>query len=386
MNVKDLLGVPPLSDCEVQTCTERGLLNEVVWVCPSSELNLDRWVVPGVFIICVHRTFDQQREVIEAVGPDKVAAIVHFGCVTEDTEPDRLEEIYRYYDGLDIPLIRCTRRMSLVNFSRHFMALLDDGIDREQEQTRWLEKLCTQPWSNAFIDSRDRELDDAYSYACITIGFTGSRYQRDPVGEELAFSRIKDCLTGRLSLKNPRLMWFSSHDRLVVFVPSLREESAKSFRVRIEAGIEAAKREVRHVKWIVCAGERVRGLRNFRESFENAKRTESIVTRLGIGEGIHFYDDWYTHIQLLDQPREDLERLMRHTLGPILDKPELVESLTNYLYLGENVKEAAEITYVHANTLKYRLGRISELLDVDLRDPTTRFRLRVAVTIYRYLQ
>ena len=143
MNVKALLDTAPLSDCTVETFTEQGILNEVTWVCPSSELPLDRWVMPGVLIICVHNTFEKQRQIIDTVGGDKISAVIHFGCVTEEYSPEEREEILHFYDERDIPLIKATRRMSLINFSRHFNSLLGDKLDQEQDRMRWLQKLCT---------------------------------------------------------------------------------------------------------------------------------------------------------------------------------------------------------------------------------------------------
>ena len=65
MNVADLLETSFFQGSKVETATEAGLRNEATWVCPSSELRTDRWVMPGVVIICVHRTFEQQKEVIQ---------------------------------------------------------------------------------------------------------------------------------------------------------------------------------------------------------------------------------------------------------------------------------------------------------------------------------
>lgn len=387
VNVGDLLETSFFQGSTVETSTEAGLLNEATWVCPSSELHADRWVMPGLVILCVHRSFDQQREVIDAVGGQAIAAVIHFGCVTDECSPEEREQILAYYDSLNIPLIKFTRRMSLINFSRHFSALINNALDEEQDQMHWIEDLCTKPYKRFHEGSRDYGVNLSYAYACVVLRRKDvSGRAQDPIGEELAFSRVKDYLTDRLSLENPRLPWFCSDHRLILFVPSPKGELAKSFRARIADAISGARREMNNGKWRVVVGERVGGLRDFRFSYEHALQTDRLLSDLRIFERISYYDDWFIHIQLLSAPREDLERQMLHTLGPILDEPDLIDSLTNYLFYGENAKLAAEMTYIHTNTMRYRLGRISELLDVDLKDPTTRFRLRIAVTIYRFLR
>ena len=79
------------------------------------------------------------------------------------------------------------------------------------------------------------------------------------------------------------------------------------------------------------------------------------------------------------------ELYMERTLSPILDNVELLDTLCDYLTFGENLKLTAEHMHIHTNTIKYRLQKISSILNCDLGDPNVRFRLRMVITIYRYL-
>jgi hypothetical protein len=51
----------------------------------------------------------------------------------------------------------------------------------------------------------------------------------------------------------------------------------------------------------------------------------------------------------------------------------LVASLQAFLLNAGDIHAAAESLHVHVNTLRYRIRRIRELTDLDLRDPSTRF-------------
>ncbi len=51
----------------------------------------------------------------------------------------------------------------------------------------------------------------------------------------------------------------------------------------------------------------------------------------------------------------------------------LVASLRAFFLNAGDIKVAAESLHVHVNTLRYRIRRIRELTDLDLRDPSTRF-------------
>ncbi|MDQ1517109.1 MAG: hypothetical protein QOE80_2939 [Actinomycetota bacterium] len=66
-------------------------------------------------------------------------------------------------------------------------------------------------------------------------------------------------------------------------------------------------------------------------------------------------------------------------LDPLRDHPQLVESLAAYLDADQNVNAAADALHVHPNSLRYRLGRVEELLGRSVRSPATLADLYVAL-------
>jgi purine catabolism regulator len=66
-------------------------------------------------------------------------------------------------------------------------------------------------------------------------------------------------------------------------------------------------------------------------------------------------------------------------LDPLRDHPQLLETLAAYLAADQNVNTAAEALHVHPNSLRYRLGRVEELLGRSLRSPATMADLYVAL-------
>ena len=83
---------------------------------------------------------------------------------------------------------------------------------------------------------------------------------------------------------------------------------------------------------------------------------------------------------------DELRDYARRTLGPLLD-PErrgAVESLATlraFLDSGGSQRATARACSIHVNTVVYRLGRVAELLGVDLSDPATVFDLTLALRI-----
>jgi purine catabolism regulator len=65
-------------------------------------------------------------------------------------------------------------------------------------------------------------------------------------------------------------------------------------------------------------------------------------------------------------------------LEPLREHPQLLETLVAYLAADQNVNAAAETLHVHPNSLRYRLGRVEELLGRSVRSPATLADLYVA--------
>lgn len=85
----------------------------------------------------------------------------------------------------------------------------------------------------------------------------------------------------------------------------------------------------------------------------------------------------------------DLMELLEPELRSLLEKDsggETLHTLEVYLSTGGKKARAAELLFIHLNTLKYRLGQIAQKLNVDLDDPDTMFSLRYALYIIRYLR
>lgn len=77
--------------------------------------------------------------------------------------------------------------------------------------------------------------------------------------------------------------------------------------------------------------------------------------------------------------REYLDPLLEYVEGGNKD---LFDTLYVYLRVSGNLKDTAEHLHIHRNTLKYRLGKISELLKLNIEDAEIRFNLMLAYKLY----
>jgi DNA-binding PucR family transcriptional regulator len=79
----------------------------------------------------------------------------------------------------------------------------------------------------------------------------------------------------------------------------------------------------------------------------------------------------------------ELHAFAKRTLGPLLDggRGELLETLRAYVDAGFNQREAARRSFVHFNTIAYRLRRVEQALGVDLNDPAALLDVTLALRI-----
>ncbi len=102
-------------------------------------------------------------------------------------------------------------------------------------------------------------------------------------------------------------------------------------------------------------------------------------TGAAAGQVLRFEDFELIDVLLSAADPVELRARVDLILDPLRDHPQLLETLAAYLAAEQNVNTAAEALHVHPNSLRYRLGRVEELLGRSLRSPATMADLYVAL-------
>lgn len=89
---------------------------------------------------------------------------------------------------------------------------------------------------------------------------------------------------------------------------------------------------------------------------------------------------------LSPEQRADVRRFAHDTLGPLLEPDErnvaLLETLRAYFAAAGNTRDAAEILGVHANTIRYRLASLRDVIGVDVTaDPAAQLATHLAIAM-----
>ncbi len=125
----------------------------------------------------------------------------------------------------------------------------------------------------------------------------------------------------------------------------------------------------------------------YKDAYENAKHTLNLINKKSTDavQWLYFKD---IHIKrfLLGNDPKDLQNFTDKTLGPLLNynnasKEDFMTTLKVYVKSNGNWSHTKNELHIHGNTLTYRLGRIEEILRMNLNDYQDRLRLQIAFEI-----
>ena len=174
---------------------------------------------------------------------------------------------------------------------------------------------------------------------------------------------------------------------LTVAMPEAWEQ-AKTLAAHLMKAIEAANVKVGYA---IAGGGFHAGLDGLRHSFQEAQQALDVGTRLNMRRPIWF-EEIYLYLLLERSGRNaEVQDWVNRTLGPLVEydrrnKTDLHQTLEVYFDTNQTLQEAAHTLHIHPNTLKYRLGRIEQILGQDPFKGENQLRFYLATKMARLLK
>ncbi|NJC69872.1 hypothetical protein HC031_09090 [Planosporangium thailandense] len=131
----------------------------------------------------------------------------------------------------------------------------------------------------------------------------------------------------------------------------------------------------------VGVGRRVTDVGDVADSYHDAQLALRMIHRRRTGTLLLSYEDFDMASRLFaDVGLERMESWARRYLDVVIDKPGLLHALVIYFEHDQNINAAARALGIHPNSLRYRLTKVEELLDISLRSPSAIASLLLALT------
>jgi sugar diacid utilization regulator/putative methionine-R-sulfoxide reductase with GAF domain len=142
---------------------------------------------------------------------------------------------------------------------------------------------------------------------------------------------------------------------------------------------------------VAGVGRRCLTLADYADSFAEASTALELArSRREAGQVLTPADLGLLAVLGRGQQKKPLQDLVTQALDPLVaadrqSGSEYLKTLHTYLSADRHLERAACELHVHVNTLRYRLGKIQELLGVDLHDVDARFVLELALRVHAIL-
>ncbi|MEM7029790.1 MAG: helix-turn-helix domain-containing protein [Chloroflexota bacterium] len=148
-----------------------------------------------------------------------------------------------------------------------------------------------------------------------------------------------------------------------------------------------------HIKepYALACGDFHQGLDGLRQSYSEAEKALDVGNRLKMRSPIRF-EEIYLYLLLERSGQdEDVQNWVQRTLGPLVEydrrnKTEMLQTLEAYFDTNQTLQDTAYTLHIHPNTLKYRLGRITQILDQDPFKGENQLRFYLATKMARLLE
>lgn len=131
---------------------------------------------------------------------------------------------------------------------------------------------------------------------------------------------------------------------------------------------------------IVGIGRPIRHIGDVPVSHRDAVFAANQAQRARTSQVLSFDEFDFTSKVLASVPRQQMGDLTSALLGPIKERPILLEALTAYFENQLDVMASSSALFIHHNTMRYRLAKIEELMGASLKSGATIAALHLALT------
>ena len=193
--------------------------------------------------------------------------------------------------------------------------------------------------------------------------------------------RLETCVNGEVARQKARVILEAVGSEVVCVCQS--KEAALALGAAVLA---RAAEEYPQVPARCGIGAPVSDLSQWRDSFRQAGQALEMARRLREHQPLYFPDLSVYRLLLQLEYHPELQAFKQEILGPLFAYEgggELLRTLEAYFECNGNLSQAAEMLFIHRNTLIYRMERIAEISGLDLDNTETRLAVQLALRIHR---
>jgi PucR family transcriptional regulator, purine catabolism regulatory protein len=214
-------------------------------------------------------------------------------------------------------------------------------------------------------------------------------FQGNNEKNELSFHRaLYEFVTTYFIDKGMNILVCQRADSLLMLIPE-NQLHGKKIQSVLQPFLTALKRSIRLGSFLIGISSKNIKLHEIKNAFDESR----IALRFSTKEAsISTFDDLgMIGVLINDQNEQAIRKIARLYLGKLYEKLddnklELIETLYHFLDFGGNLEQTADKLGLSVSGLRYRMNKITDLLDHDLRDPGVQFQLLLSLKALKIIE
>lgn len=243
-------------------------------------------------------------------------------------------------------------------------------------------------------------LHSNYKYFCMVINIEPQELvqHEDFIAKKVYLEnkarKCVDLVYDHSNLVNGEITAFHRNNRIIILVgqqenrPSITINEAKKYANDI---FFILNRQVQNTTFLIGIGSQYSKIHSLHKSFSEANESIRLMQKFEDRGGISHFED-HSVYHFLDSNIKDmeLEDFFMKSLGKIYEHDRLhgtsyIVTLENFFGNNLNISETAKAMFLHRNTLIYRIEKIKEILNSDLKNSEELLQIQLALKIFRLL-
>ncbi|MCL6573205.1 MAG: PucR family transcriptional regulator ligand-binding domain-containing protein [Bacillus sp. (in: Bacteria)] len=193
---------------------------------------------------------------------------------------------------------------------------------------------------------------------------------------------------------NGEIICFYRNNRIIILIgkneynPTLTINEAKTFSNEF---YKVLNNELLETTFLIGIGRQYNAISTLHKSFSEANEAIRLMKQFDKNTGVSHFEDYYVYHFLGSNIKTvELEDFFMKCLGKIYDHDHLqgtsyIHTLESYFNNNHNLSETSKAMFIHRNTLIYRIEKIKEILNTDMKNSEEVLQIQLALKIYRLL-
>lgn len=259
----------------------------------------------------------------------------------------------------------------------------------EQVKGHFLEEIISGKYTQQEImrkaDFIQLDLSDHYHIVALTYKFLNTCDEKEFTLHKKTYEMVSAYFREE---KNLNVLIGQQPDSLI-FLITEKQVTQQNFEKTIRALVSFLKKRIKNALFLAGISSENSNILEAGVAMEEARSAVRLSSR---DEPITLFSDLgMLGILINVQNEQAIKKMIRDHLGVLYEnldknKLELIDTLYHFLEQGGNLDQTAETLALSKSGLRYRLNKITDLLDRDLRDPQRQFHLMMALKALKIVE